>query len=221
LVRKLNIVDACIICTNQVSDSFLRGGFAGRRPHSLSPSDDDYISYGGKALKYYASHRIFLYRMPVKYRFKGSLFADAFLVGFTTIKNRLRKPLRDGRMVLSFHRTKGGFNDDYSKLETLLLLKCADYKDGNITFKFRRNRIETKTFKSRGKSLDEQDDDPTVGRREPYITDRSDWPAFYVEHKEDLDLLWQAGIRRAFQDDVSEITDDENPEENLEEEEIA
>ena len=227
LSRRISRSNVCAIFTNQVSDKFGDAGVKGR-PKTVNPSEGNYDGFGGKALRYYSTHRIFMFRLMSKYRVnRKSQFADGYLVGFYTTKNRLKKPCREGRLVLSFDEQRGGFNDNLSKLETLIYLKAAEVGETGveITFKFSRFGIEPKTFTPAKKSLDQEDDDeeasPTRRRRDPSIEGRMFWEKFYVEHRTDLDTLWQAAVQRAFADRQTEPepeVDDDNADESEEEE---
>jgi RecA/RadA recombinase len=221
LTRRLKAseVEACVICTNQVSDNFAKQSSFTGRPRSLVPMDDDYVSYGGKALKYFSTHRIFMYRLSTRYKFPGSVFPDGFMVGFTTTKNRIKKPMRDGRMVLLFREKNGGFNNEFSLLETLLFLKCAKIEDDGIRFRFKQAGVELKTFKTGRKKLDDEDEEVRF-RGDPRIEHRGEWLQFYADHREDLDALWRYALDRCFRDDSGGLTegmdeDDYEPEEEL------
>ena len=106
-------------------------------------------------------------------------------------KNRLKKPLRGGRLVLLFDSapniygevTPSGLNNEFSMLETLLYLKFAEFGDDKcITFNFSKLGIPKTTFP--GMPADE---DPT-------IMARSDWVNFFAAHKADVDAMWATAI---------------------------
>jgi RecA/RadA recombinase len=148
MTRKINRQNVAMICTNQVSDRYQAAGGKGKGKSNL-PQDGDFSTFGGRALKYYATLRIFMYRAYTWSLMRGSKFPDGMLVGFQTSKNRQVKPLRTGRMVLVFsnnleaddnevidyadvsatggiikrsdgtRQLQGGYNDVYSLLETL------------------------------------------------------------------------------------------------------
>lgn len=221
LTRRLKSegVEVCVICTNQVSDNFAKQQSFSGRPRSLVPIDDDYVSYGGKALKYFSTHRIFMYRISTRYKFPGSVFPDGFMVGFTTTKNRIRKPLRDGRMVLLFRDKNGGFHNEFSLLETLIFLKCAAIEEDGIRFRFKKAGIALKTFKQGRRTLDEADEACGL-RGDPRIAHRGEWLQFYADHREDLDALWRYALERCFRDDSGGVAeemdeDDNEPEQDL------
>ena len=88
-----------------------------------------------------------------------------------------------------------GYDNLYSKLETLIYLKFATFEEkGAISFRFKAYGIETKTFKV------ELDEDGKEGRRNknPSITSRWEWLAFYEAHKEDFDSMWTAAMKYMF-----------------------
>lgn len=209
LNRRFSRANVCAVFTNQVSDKFGDSGAKGR-PKSINPAELDFTSFGGKALRYYSTHRIFMFRLMSKYRIhEKHQFADGFLVGFYTTKNRLRKPCREGRMALLFDTKNGGLNDLFSKLETMIYLKAIEYDDGELKFKFGSLGIKTTTFSAKTTSL--EDDDHAVSRRRDPAIKRSEWPLFYQEHQADCDLLWAKAVSMAFADRPDaelEINDD-------------
>jgi hypothetical protein len=218
LTRRLKCegVEVCIICTNQVSDNFAnkQQSFRGRGS-SLIPMDEDYVSYGGKALKYFSTHRIFMRRIATRYKFPGSVFPDGFMVQFETSKNRIKKPMRSGRLVLLFRDKNGGFNNEFSLLETLIYLKCAAIEDDGIRFQFKKAGIALKTFKRKSRTLDEEDETEGI-RGDPRIAHKGEWSKFCADHQEDVDALWRYAIERAFRDDGSAVISDEMDEEDNE-----
>jgi RecA/RadA recombinase len=211
------------IFTNQVRKSFGQTQGSGYKVKFNTPQADDYSTFGGKALSFYATHRIFMFQVPIKYTLvKGAQFPAGFLVGFRTIKNRLRKPQREARMVLLFDEKVGGLHNQLSLLESLCFLKAAELrKDGSIFFRFRQMRIETTTFEHNVK-LDEE---PTRSRKkapDPEIDGRYQWIAYYKAHRPDFDKLWEAAVVRAnstpgldafYEPDVEdeEVSEDEDP----------
>lgn len=202
MMRKINRNNVCMICTNQVSDSYA----ARQQSKSNLPQDQDFSTFGGRALKFYASLRIFMFKIPgtVYKLVPKAQFAAGFLVGFYTAKNRIVKPCRSGRVVIVFDR---GFDDLYSKLETLVFLKFAEIQkggSGRISFKFKKNGIETTTFGA-AKTTDEnfedateEEDDDAGGRHNPNISCKAEWPAFYAAHASDFDLMWSQAIKYSF-----------------------
>jgi recombination protein RecA len=219
MVRKIRRHNVCFIGTNQASDKFKQsGGSKKKRPGP--PTDADFVAFGGKALKFYSTHRIFMEAAEGNYKLTPKAkFAAAFLVKFRSVKNRLLPPLREGRMVLMFGNTDrhgevtmpGGFNAEFSLLETLISLGFAEFsKEGTgISFKFNKHGIETSTFETKEikQTLEEQDDAepadkkltlPARGRKDPRITCRAEWPKFYKEHAADVDRLWEAAVAYAF-----------------------
>lgn len=214
LVRRVNKSNCCMICTNQTRDNMKaqeqkkgmpqRGGGAGQMA-------SDHNTFGGKALRFYASHRVFMYAMTTRYKVHpGNRFPDGILVGFQSVKNRLRMPLREGRMSLMFSEQDGGFNDLYSLLETLINYKCIEVetKEKGIDFKvkFKTHGIDVTTFsedeiKPSLAELDDADDQPVKrkgAKKEPGFKYRSDWPAFYAAHAADIDKLWAVAVTEAF-----------------------
>ncbi len=211
----LSRFNVAMLCTNQASEDLKTVD-----PHSkkYQAPDAGLRAFGGKALKFYATHRIFMRPMDTKYTLvKGAQFAAGTLIEFYSSKNRIRKPKRSGRMVLLFDEEEGGLHDILSILETLIFLKFAEYnEEGEIVFKFDSNDIEMKTF-TLSTALDEDDDEdeeaepapksrrspakPAVKSRRirnPKISDRSEWLPFYRAHKEDLDVMYEKAITYVF-----------------------
>lgn len=208
IVRMVNRNNICLICTNQVRDKIGEATNQKGRPKSPIPQSVEYTTFGGKALRFYASYRVFMYALPTKYRLvPKTQFQVGLLIGFYTVKNRIRMPLREGRMVLLFDEQQGGLNDTFSILESLLLLRFAEMENKeegtDIRFKFSRAGIVPTTFdKTKSSTTLAEDDEKPVARRskpkDPSIRIRADWPAFYAEHKSDFDALWAAALRYAF-----------------------
>ena len=206
LVRRINKNNVCMVCTNQVRVNY---DAQKRRSSGGMPQSFEYRSLGGMALKFYASHRVFMYGSPSKYKLRpDAQFSAGLLTGFHTVKNRLRMPQRDGRMVLLFDKIQGGFHDVFSMLETLILLRFVEIeskeKGTGFTLKFNKNDILTTTFSPANveTSLEEDDDKPQPKRggtkKDPSFRFRAEWPAFYAKHKTDIDMMWQAAINYAF-----------------------
>ena len=206
LARRINQCNACIIFTNQVRTRFKPAGPMGRRAApSFGVNASDYTSSGGLALRFYATHRVFMYALESKYRLlPGKGFPAGIQIGFHTVKNRLRKPLRDGRMVLLFDKKNGGLNDAWSTLETLVFLKFVELKNRekgtDYILKFNKNGIIPTTFgaKETTSTLAEDDDNPLPNRgssrKDPGFKYRADWPAFLEAHRADVEKLWEAAI---------------------------
>lgn len=226
ITRKIARQNVCVICTNQVSDRF--DVARGHGPKYSTPQDGDFSTFGGRALKYYASLRIFMFSMKQKFklneRTKGTSGPDGLVIGFRTTKNRLVKPFREGRMVLLFGRTSatpnyqpkdgekpGGYHDIYSLLETFIQLGLAEADGKSITFKFSTFGIETTTFQ--GSSLEDDDDDGP--KRHPKITTRGEWLPFYEAHREDFERMWGKATELMFSTEVavpqSDDLDDDEP----------
>lgn len=201
LMRDINRNNVCLLCTNQVSDNFNKKTPAGR-PKGATPSSEDYVTFGGRALLFFSTHRIFLYALPTKYRLLPSAkFAAGFLIGFFAKKNRIRQPSKEGRMVLLFDQKMGGLNNVFSILETLLFLGFAELqtkeKGKDIKFKFARHGVPLTTFGDQETTLEEDDKvKQRVPRRkkDPEIVYRAEWPKFYHEHKADMDALYEAAM---------------------------
>jgi RecA/RadA recombinase len=206
IVRRLNINNACMICTNQVRTKFQAGGQPGRG--SATPQSYQFQSLGGFALRFYASHRIFMQASQAKYKLlPDAKFPAGLSISFHTVKNRLRPPLRDGRMVLLFDKKNGGFNEQFSLLENLTYTGFIDVvnreKSTDFICKFNKNGIIPTTFGDAQvkTTLDEDDSAPTPrrsSRKDPGFKFRAEWPKFYQEHKADIDRLWQAAVEYTF-----------------------
>jgi RecA/RadA recombinase len=100
-IRRLKDNNVAMLCTNQVGDSF-KPKMKGRSMVSFLPQDSDFSSFGGKALRYYAHLRVFVVKTPNPYKISPGKFPDGLVIHFLTSKNRVRMPLRSGRMVLLF-----------------------------------------------------------------------------------------------------------------------
>lgn len=200
LTRRVNQNNVCILFTNQVRTKFSEGQ---AKKTSFAISADDYTTPGGFALRFYASHRVFMYSFGQKYKLlPDAQFSAGLLVGFHTKKNRLRPPLRDGRMVLLFDAKQGGLNNTFSMLETLVFLGfvevAAETKHTGYTLMFKANNIVPTTFDAAKveTTLEEDEVSPRRGssRKDPGFKYRSEWPQFYEDHKEDIDKLWHAAV---------------------------
>jgi RecA/RadA recombinase len=206
MIQQINRQNVAMICTNQVSDKI--GYVDMSKGTSLSPNHNKFSAFGGKALAYWSSYRIFMFQMPMKYSLiRGAQFRAGYLIGFKTVKNRFKMPEREARLVLLFDPNNGGFRNDLSILETLLFFKFAEFdaestENGELIFKFKRNGIELKTFgEAPQPTLEEQDteDKKKPARyKDPRIVSRAEWPAFYQAHKADFDALWMKSVEHAF-----------------------
>lgn len=205
LARRVNQNNVCVLFTNQVRVSFSGGQQQGGSKQTFAIKADDYNSVGGMALRFYASHRVFMYSFGQKYKLlPDAQFSAGLLVGFHTKKNRLRPPLRDGRMVLLFDAKQGGLNNVFSMLETLVFLGfvevAAESKHTGYTLRFKDNNIVPTTFDAASvESTLEEDEEVSAPRRgssrkDPGFKYRAEWPQFYSDHKEDIDKLWQAAV---------------------------
>lgn len=208
LTRRVNRNNVCILFTNQVRVKFQEQAPKGKGAQTFQIKASDYSSPGGFALRFYASHRVFMYAYGQKYRLvPDAQFSAGLLIGFHTVKNRLKKPLRDGRMVLLFDEKKGGFNNQFSMLESLELYGFveveAESRHTGYTLKFKKHGIVPTTFEpSKLETTLEEDEDAPVRRgsgrgKDPGFKLRSEWPQFYADHKEDVDKLWKAAVEYA------------------------
>jgi RecA/RadA recombinase len=198
LMREINRHNVLLIATNQVSENFKSSG--GKRPYGSGPQDADFTSYGGRAIKYAASIRVFMYKVR-DYKLTKSRFPAGLLLGFQTTKNRRVKPLRSGRMALLYDR---GLDNDYSLLETLIMLDLAGASKttGRIFFRFKANSIPTTTFSKDSTLEDDDDGDDDDEGSNPWIENRLAWRQYYQDHKADFDLLWAKGVELMFAVDV-------------------
>jgi recombination protein RecA len=195
MMRKINRRNVLMVCTNQVSDSYKQKTKS--YGNSLIPQDGDFNTFGGRALKYYASLRIFQFRLNTQYRLsRGIMNPSGMTVGFQVTKNRLGKPWRTGRLVLLY---QGGISNVFSLLETLVHMKFAERDDDGIMFRF--HGIATTTFPP---------PKPGTRPRNPRIGESAEWPAFYEAHKTDFDLLWERAKDLMFSDNVVEESDAED-----------
>lgn len=225
MIQSINKHNVCMICTNQVSDKFTA------KPKFKTSIYEDFVAFGGKALRYYATHRIFFKQLPNRFALsKKSPFHDGFVIAFASPKNRLKKPCREGRMVLWFGDSAkgidGGFTDTYSMLETLVYLGFAEYDEGTWVFRFKRNRIPVTTFGAVpedkiGAALEADDEAATPTRplrkkayADPRITERWQWPDYYLAHKADFDAMWAAAMKFSFALEVQSQLVDEDPEDD-------
>jgi RecA/RadA recombinase len=191
--------NVAMVCTNQVRTKFKEQQAGGYHVKFSTPQADDFATYGGKALGFYATHRVFMFQVPIKYTLvKGTQFPAGYLIGFRTIKNRLRKPMREGRMVLLFDEDQGGLHNAFSILESMIFLKVAELADtGQIKFKFRKFGIETTTFAENIKLGAETSGRSKKRQEDPEIEGRYQWLAFYRAHRADIQKLWEAAVAKA------------------------
>lgn len=219
MARKVSRGNVAMICTNQVRDSFKSQNAGKSKMRTAGLQTEDLATFGGKALKFYATHRVFMQKMREYKTHPKLMFPDGILIGFKSIKNRIKMPYREGRMVLLFGDETGaggGFSHEYSVLETLIYFKYAVIsKDAkNIVFKFNQKGIETTTFGSATATTLDEDDAMTHaarrGKKDPAIAFRADWPDFYRAHKADVDKLYDAAIAQAFSNTVIAVDEDED-----------
>jgi recombination protein RecA len=201
MIQDINRHNVVMVCTNQVSDKigYVEYGQKGQAP--IVPNHQKFESFGGKALKFWSTFRLFMFQMPQKYVLvKGAQFQAGYMIAFKAVKNRMRKPMREGRAVILFDAEQGGFRNDFSILETMKFMKFVEEDaDGNFVFKFRKNSVPLTTFGDMGKSLEEMDAEAEEGTgkgryKDPRIPSRAAWPKFYAEHKADFDALWTAAV---------------------------
>jgi recombination protein RecA len=212
--REINRHNVLMICTNQVSENFSK---VKSRVKFSTPQAGDFTTFGGRAIKYYASIRVFMYQIQENYKLSASKFSQGFLIGFYTVKNRVVKPCRSARMVLLF---EGGLSNDYSKFETLCFLGLVAYSASTKRYaiKFSKAGIVPTTIvaapakKSAGSRL-EEDDDRGGRSDDPEIENKRAWSQFYVEHQVDCDKLWDVARELLFSDTIAadiEGADDED-----------
>lgn len=202
LMRRINRRNVCVIATNQVSDSFKPKAYSpGNRP--ANPQDEDFSTFGGKALKFYARLRVFMFQTAKLKLVKKTRFPAGFVSGFVTSKNSQLSPLREGRIVLLY---KGGLSNVFSLLEDLTMFKhiAERNSEGEITFKFERAGIVPTTFDKTKASASELEDEEVIETRggkvkKAYkIADKYEWPAYYEAHRADIDLLHDVAIKFTF-----------------------
>lgn len=199
MTRKLARQNVCMICLNQVSDNYAAAQAGGHKPKYNTPQDEDFATFGGRALKYYASLRVFMFKMKGKMvLIPKSKFADGYVIGFRTTKNRIIKPGREGRLSLIFNR---GYNDRLSIMESLLFLGFCELSDkGEIRIRYRANGVVPSTYGPKaedGKTLQQQDEDDERDT-DPKVPCKGAWIQHYREHQEDIDRLWDAAVQYMF-----------------------
>lgn len=223
LVRRINVNNVCMICTNQVRIDY-------NAAQQMSVDDScKYRSPGGMALRYYASHRVFMQASQGNYRLRPeSKFASGLKITFRTVKNRIHPPLRNGRMVLLFDRVNGGLNDAFSTLETMVYTGAievtAKEKGTGFKLKCRKHGISPGEAATEA-DLESDDDNSAKGGRskDPGFTYRAEWPSFLEANKELVETLWTESNRRMFATlglagsgsvDAAENEDEENEDED-------
>jgi RecA/RadA recombinase len=232
MARKLNRVNVALICTNQVSDTYGEKAKGKKSGGGGGVNPDDFATFGGKALKYYSSQRVFLQKLRDYKINPKSKFANGMLILFRSVKNRVKKPFREGRMVILFGDGEGkggGFSNEFSILETLMYMKYAEYSEATkaINFKFAKHKIPTTTFETAEIQTTLEEDDSQKpeemssrrGKKDPSIAMRAAWPAFYAEHKADIDALYNASIEAAFAAETMPVEGEEDDESDEFEEE--
>ena len=228
IISKVNSHNVCLICTNQVRVNFKAAQQAQQMGRQLSgTSSFEYTSYGGYALRFYATHRIFMHAHQAKYKLVPTAqWPAGIVVGFHSVKNRIKMPMRDGKMVLLFDSKQGGLHPLFSMLETLVLLRAIEIKAKEkmtgFICKFDTFGISVTTFSAEDTetTLDDDDNKPAKRRgsrekRELGFKYRADWPAFYAQHQTDCDALWTAAVNGAFLTDGLDGQVVEEPEDEL------
>lgn len=203
LIQEISRHNVAVICTNQVSDKIGYVEYGNKGQQSVVPNPEKFEAFGGKALKFWSTWRMFMFQMPSKYTLvEKQQFAAGYMIAFKGKKSRMKMPGREGRLVLLFDPEQGGLRNDFSKLETMIFLKFAEYDPDTkgFVFKFRKNGIPLTTFGDMGKSLEEMDAEAEAGTgkgryKDPRIACRAAWPKFYLDHKADFDALWAAAVQ--------------------------
>jgi recombination protein RecA len=225
IISRLNTCNVCLICTNQVRTNFKVSQDAQRTGRPLSgASAFEYTSYGGYALRFYATHRVFLHALTSRYKLVPTAkFPAGINIGFESVKNRIRMPMRNGRMVLLLDPLRGGLDAVFSMLETLVYLGGIEVKArekmAHFVCNFDGFGVAPATFEpsETDTTLEQDDQRPRRGRqrRELGFRYRADWPAFYARHQADCDALWTAVVNSAFttQGLDGEVREDEQSEE--------
>lgn len=174
-----------MLCLNQVGTTM---GGGKRNPFQSSVADaESFVSPGGKALKYWATTRLWMTECK-DYKLRNtSRNCDGKVVEAVVLKCRFATPKRKVRLALSYGvgnkamNEGGGFSVDLSILETLLLLKLAEYDNDTkvIRFKFKKHGIEVpESMLGKSKRI-----------TDPKINDRSEWSNYYKLNKETFDKL--------------------------------
>jgi recombination protein RecA len=209
MMRDINRAQMFFIGINQVSDNF--NSTVKKSPYaSQVPQEEEFSSFGGKALKFYSSLRVFMalagpYKTSKKQTNPAGLQFEFFVK-----KNRQGVPLRKGRVVLLF---SGGFSDTYSTLEHLMRQKLITMgSGGDYVFK-----LSSVGLTGGNTSLDDMED----GKGDELVCPSKDeWPAFLEKHRAVLDKFWAATVIKTLESDVpmDAVPDDED--DILEDEEL-
>ena len=212
-VERQNVL---LLGVNQIRENLKYQPPMHSNPNAEDPDPLQFSISGGRSIPYWTSLRVLFYKINKKYVItKGAQFESGLLIGFRTLKNRMQPGVRTGRFTILTSQTKGGIRDDFSILETLLHLGCAELDPADketIIFKFKRNGLMPTTFTNTTKSLEDESDEEetTTGRyKDPRIPGRQAWPKFYEEHKADIQLLWEKAVKYAFT--VQGIDDSDTP----------
>ena len=192
MVRHINRAKVCMICVNQVSDTFVV--HEKKNPNAL-PDESFFSTSGGRAIKFYASQRMMLQKAYYPFRLsKDSRSDDGLLIEVKTVKNRIRKPLRKFRMVLLFGGAEGeggGYSDIYSMLETMIMAGTVNVESYRLSFRFSAYGVPLTTFPEK------------MPRGNPSCDNKLSFPAFYAEHKADVDVLFEKTVHQIFTSESS------------------
>lgn len=215
LIRKINQNNVAVCCTNQVSDSFVK---TMNKVKSKFPRDEDFSTFGGRALKFFASTRVFMTRWMGKYVLSPRVdFDDGLLIQVTATKNRIKMPFRSCCLVLLFDPKYGGYNNEYSVLETLIAHKAIDKEKEGKEYKF-KVMLSRYSLSPDGTNQVVDDDDESgedavktiasVSKKRgnnPSFVGYLNWPTFYEENRAVVDELWNRVVKAAFTTSVSSL----------------
>jgi RecA/RadA recombinase len=186
VTRRISRHNMLLLCTNQVGANYNAKPKRNKSPFAVDlPRPDDFISPGGKALKFYARLRIFMFPVNLDYKIRKSRGGpDGILAGFVTVKNCQAFPRREGRLVLLFDR---GLSNTFSRVETMIKYKSIVRGErGILEVRLNAHRVTPTTFPELRAGTN------------PRLSSIVEWPAFYEAHRADLDLLWKHTIDIAF-----------------------
>jgi RecA/RadA recombinase len=186
IIRRIANENVIALFSNQGNERFQKKG------ERYTPMDQKYSAMGGKALKFFSSLRVCFEKQDFKFVLDDDYrFQQGYVIAFVATKNRIKKPLREGRLVLLFdsapniygEMTPSGLNNEYSILETLLYLKFVTLGDDKcLYFKFKEQGLTTTTFTGL-----EDDEDPSIPAK-------SDWVNFFAAHHDDIKALWNKAV---------------------------
>jgi len=195
LNRRINARNVALICANQVGDSFAPKAMTKGNKFAL-PQEADFATPGGKALKYFASLRIFMVNANPNYKvFQASKFPDGQVTQLYTTKNRQLKPRRTARLALLY---RSGLSDEYSILEHFIHFKMATYNAaGAIVFNFSKYGIKPE--------LNLQDADMSGEKYEVEVTHKQFWPEVYQANKTAFDQLLEKARQIMYETDTEDF----------------